>query len=68
MARLKERRIAHGERNAVRAAYNYAQHLPERSRMMQSWADTLEELRTGWATPACGPAVAEFSSAHTQKP
>jgi len=38
-----ERQLAHGERNAVRAAYNYAQHLPERSRMMQSGADTLDE-------------------------
>ncbi len=25
-----ERQLAHGERDAVRAAYNYAQHLPER--------------------------------------
>ena len=31
-----ERQLAHGERNAVRAAYNYAEHLPERRRMMQS--------------------------------
>ena len=25
-----KRQLAHGERDAVRAAYNYAQHLPER--------------------------------------
>jgi integrase len=30
-----ERQLAHGERDAVRAAYNYAQYLPERRRMMQ---------------------------------
>lgn len=40
-----ERQLAHGERNSVRAAYNYAQHLPERRRMMQEWADYLDGLR-----------------------
>ncbi len=40
-----ERQLAHGERNAVRAAYNYAQHLKERTEMMQVWADHLDELR-----------------------
>lgn len=34
-----ERQLAHGERNKVRAAYNYAEHLPERRKMMQAWAD-----------------------------
>ena len=34
-----ERQLAHGERDHVRAAYNYAEHLPERRRMMQEWAD-----------------------------
>lgn len=42
-----ERQLAHGERDSVRAAYNYAEHLPERKRMMQSWADYLDGLRTG---------------------
>ncbi|WP_245732472.1 tyrosine-type recombinase/integrase [Solimonas aquatica] len=40
-----ERQLAHGERNSVRAAYNYAEHLPERRKMMQSWADYLDALR-----------------------
>ena len=40
-----ERQLAHGERDAVRAAYNYAQHLPERTRMMQAWADYLDQLK-----------------------
>ncbi len=39
-----ERQLAHGERNNVRAAYNYAEHLPERKKMMQWWADYLDEL------------------------
>jgi integrase len=42
-----ERQLAHAERNAVRAAYNYAEHLPERRRMMQSWADYLDGLKNG---------------------
>jgi integrase len=41
-----ERQLAHGERNTVRAAYNYAEYLPERKKMMQDWADYLEGLRT----------------------
>lgn len=36
-----ERQLAHGERNKVRAAYNHAQYLPERRKMMQWWADYL---------------------------
>ena len=40
-----ERQLAHGERDEVRAAYNYAEYLTERRRMMQEWADFLDELR-----------------------
>jgi integrase len=40
-----ERQLAHAERNSVRAAYNYAEHLPERRKMMQAWADYLDELK-----------------------
>jgi len=40
-----ERQLAHAERNEVRAAYNHAQYLPERKKMMQWWADYLEGLR-----------------------
>lgn len=39
-----ERQLAHNERNQVRAAYNHAQYLPERRRMMQWWADHLDTL------------------------
>jgi len=42
-----ERQLAHGERNAVRAAYNYAEYLQERHRMMQEWADYLDTLKAG---------------------
>jgi integrase len=39
-----ERQLAHGERNKVRAAYNHAQYLAERRKMMQWWADYLDEV------------------------
>lgn len=39
-----ERQLAHAERNQVRAAYNHAQYLPERRKMMQWWADFLDTI------------------------
>lgn len=40
-----ERQLAHVERNKVRAAYNRAEHLEERTRMMQWYADFIDEQR-----------------------
>jgi integrase len=37
--------LSHVEQNAVRAAYNHAERLPERREMMQAWADWLDGLR-----------------------
>jgi integrase len=42
-----ERQLAQAERNAVSAAYNFAEHLPERRKMMQAWADYLDGLKAG---------------------
>ena len=42
-----ERQLAHAERNKIKAAYNHAEHLPERRKMMQAWADYLDGLRKG---------------------
>ena len=42
-----ERQLAHAERDSVRAAYNYAEHLPLRREMMQAWADYLDSLKNG---------------------
>ena len=39
-----ERQLAHAERNNIRAAYNYAEYLPERRKMMQHWADYLDSI------------------------
>ena len=44
-----ERQLAHAERDSVRAAYNYAEHLHERRKMMQHWADYLNALKVGAA-------------------
>lgn len=41
-----EAQLAHAERNAIRDAYNRAEYLPERRRMMQEWADYLDSLKT----------------------
>jgi integrase len=41
-ADIIERQLAHAERNKVRAAYNRAEYLPDRIKMMQWWADYLD--------------------------
>jgi hypothetical protein len=41
-----ERQLAHGDRDEVRASYNFAKYLPERRRMMQAWADHLQMLKS----------------------
>lgn len=38
-----ERQLAHSEQDGVRAAYNHAEYLSERHRMMQWWADYLDK-------------------------
>jgi len=42
-----ERQLSHGERNPVKAAYNHAEHLPERRKMMEAWANYLDRLKNG---------------------
>ena len=44
---LIELQLAHAERDPVRAAYNLAQRLPERRKMMQAWANYLDGLKAG---------------------
>jgi integrase len=44
-----ERQLAHAERDEVRGAYNRAQYLVDRRRMMQAWADYLDALGNGTA-------------------
>lgn len=42
-----ELQLAHVEKNASRAAYNFAEYLDERRAMMQLWADYLDKLKAG---------------------
>ena len=39
-----ERQLAHKERNATRASYNQAEYLAERQKLMQTWADLLDQI------------------------
>ena len=38
-----ERQLGHDEKNKVRGAYNSAQYMPERKRLLQEWADWLDQ-------------------------
>lgn len=40
-----ELQLAHSPRDAVSAAYNHALYLDQRTKMMQEWADYLDEIR-----------------------
>ncbi len=42
-----KRQQATSEQDDVRGAYNRAEYLPERKKMMQQWADQLDKLRAG---------------------
>lgn len=42
-----ERQLAHCERNEIRGAYNRAQYMPERIKMMQWWDDYIQGLENG---------------------
>lgn len=42
-----ELQLAHVEKNASRAAYNFAEYIDERRTMMQQWADYLDKLKAG---------------------
>ena len=58
-----ELQLAHSERNKVRAAYNRAQRIPDRRRMMQAWADYLDLLRDAVITrDPSGSEVARLSA------
>jgi hypothetical protein len=46
-----ERQLAHKEPNKIRSAYNRAEYLPERRKMMQAWADMVSYCQF-WCTRA----------------
>lgn len=45
-----ERQLAHVQGNKVRGVYNHAEYMPERRKMMQWWADYLDQTAT--STPS----------------
>jgi integrase len=47
---LMEHQLAHAVKDANGTAYNRTSFLPERKRMMQRWADYLDQLKTGEAS------------------
>ncbi len=49
---LIEQQIAHKVHDPMGRAYNRATHLPERTKMMQAWADYLDTLRLRGMRPA----------------
>lgn len=42
-----ERQLAHAERNKIRAAYHRSEYMEERRKMMDWWAEYLDQLRAG---------------------
>jgi len=42
-----EKQLAHDDSDAVRRSYNHTQHLGDRAKMMQDYADLLDEKRQG---------------------
>ena len=40
---LIEKALSHEDKNAVRAAYNRAEYMEERRKMMQWWSDQIEQ-------------------------
>ena len=57
-----ERQLAHEERNEVRAAYNRAHRLSDRKKLMQWWADRLDQLRPALTTSSRSQKTTDMSS------
>jgi len=45
-----ERQLSHGDPDKIRGTYNKAMYLEQRRKMMQDWADLLDDLRGSQAT------------------
>jgi integrase len=62
-----ERQLAHAPRDKLRAAYNYAEHLAERRRMMQAWADYIDNLREAARARTLKQRKSEFPSSREER-
>jgi hypothetical protein len=50
-----EAQLSHADPNAIRAAYNHAEYVEQRRRMMQDWADRLDWCGQGRVEEASRP-------------
>jgi integrase len=57
-----ELQLAHAPRNAVSATYNHAIYLEPRARMMQDWADFLEDSQRGTRKPRTSESLLQRQS------
>jgi len=46
-----EHQLAHAAKGPLGRAYNRTSHLPERTKMMQQWADYLDEIKINGVKP-----------------
>jgi len=46
-----EKQLSHEDKNTIRGTYNKAEYLPERAKMMQFWADFVDNLDTDKVVP-----------------
>jgi integrase len=57
-----EAQLSHSDPNAVRAAYNHAEYVEQRRRMMQDWADRLDLLERGKIEKASRPLIVHLEN------
>jgi integrase len=57
-----EAQLSHSDPNAIRAAYNHAEYVEQRRRMMQDWADRLDLLERGEIEEASRPLIVHLES------
>ena len=58
-------RLSHSDRNQVRAAYNHADYIEPRRRMMQDWADRLDLFEQDEVERASRPLVVHLEDRET---
>ena len=63
-----EKQMAHDKKSSIRAVYNHAQHLPERRKIMQVWADFLDLLRDKGGVVDFQAARQQIEKSFTQPP
>ena len=63
-----EAQLSHADPNTVRAAYNHADYVEQRRRMMQDWADRLDLFEQNQVERASHPLVVPLESLTTALP